>query len=88
MMLAFPKNVVYLDQEKLLFYRLHGKNTLSDAAIIGREQDKMVIRKYLLQQIPTHLKHLVATGTDRLVELEQELFEVRAQLRSKKSNPE
>ncbi len=88
MMLAFPKNVVYLDQEKLLYYRLHGKNTLSDAAVIGREQDKMVIRKYLLQQIPTHLKHLVATGTDRLVELEQELFEVRAQLRSKKSNPE
>lgn len=88
MMLAFPKNVVYLDQEKLLYYRLHGKNTLSDAAIIGREQDKMVIRKYLLQQIPTHLKHLVTTGTDRLVELEQELFEARAQLRSKKSNPE
>lgn len=88
MMLAFPKNVVYLDQEKLLYYRLHGKNTLSDAAVIGREQDKMVIRKYLLQQIPTHLKHLVTTGTDRLVELEQELFEARAQLRSKKSNPE
>ena len=88
MMLAFPKNVVYLDQEKLLYYRLHGKNTLSDAAIIGREQDKMVIRKYLLQQIPSHLKHLVTTGTDRLVELEQELFEARAQLRNKKSNPE
>lgn len=88
MMLAFPKNVVYLYQEKLLYYRLHGKNTLSDAAVIGREQDKMVIRKYLLRQIPTHLKHLVTTGTDRLVELEQELFEARAQLRSKNSNPE
>ncbi len=86
-MLAFPKNVVYLDQEKLLYYRLHGENTLSDAAVVGREQDKAVIRKYLLQQIPTHLKHLVATGTDRLVELEQELFEVRAQFKPEKSNP-
>lgn len=86
-MLAFPKNVVYLDQEKLLYYRLHGENTLSDAAVVGREQDKAVIRKYMLQQIPTHLKHLVAAGTDRLVELEQELFEVRAQFRPKKSIP-
>ncbi len=86
-MLAFSKNVIYLDKEKLLYYRLHGKNTLSDAAVVGREQDKAVIRKYMLQQIPSHLKRLVAAGTDRLVELEQELFEVRAQFRNKKSNP-
>lgn len=84
-MLAFPEKVVYLDREKLLDYRLHGDNTLSDAAIVGREQDKAVIRKYMLEKIPTDLKGVVAAGADRLVELEQELFEVRAAFTKERS---
>lgn len=77
MMLNFPDQVKYLDEEKLLFYRIHGGSTLSEAAVIGREQDKKVIRKYMLEKMPTNLKSIVATGVDRLVELENELFAVR-----------
>jgi len=80
MMLNFPDRVHYLDNEKLLFYRIHGDNTLSEAAIIGREQDKEVIRKYMLERVPPHLKTIVTFGVDRLVELENELFEVRKQM--------
>jgi len=78
-MLAYPAKVVYLHDQKLLYYRLHGDNTLSEAAVIGREQDKAVIRKYLLERLPVPLRPLVAAGADRLVELEKELMEVRKQ---------
>lgn len=77
-MLNYPGQVMYLDKEKLLCYRLHGGSTLSEAAIIGREQDKAVIRQYMLERIPADLKPLVTAGVDRLVELENELAEVRA----------
>lgn len=79
-MLNFPGQVKYLEDEKLLFYRLHGGSTLSEAAIVGREQDKSVIRKYMLEKIPNDLKPIVTTGVDRLVELENELFAVRAEI--------
>jgi len=79
-MLNFPGQVKYLDEEKLLYYRLHGGSTLSEAAIVGREQDKSVIRKYMLEKIPDDLKPIVTTGVDRLVELENELFAVRAEI--------
>lgn len=79
-MLNFPGQVKYLDEEKLLYYRLHGGNTLSEAAIVGREQDKSVIRKYMLEKIPDDLKPIVTTGVDRLVELENELFAVHAEI--------
>jgi len=79
-MLACPDQVVYLHDEKLLYYRIHGGNTLSEGAITGREQDKEVIRKYLMARIPEELKGLVDAGCDRLVELEQELFEVQSSL--------
>ncbi|MBW1956047.1 MAG: glycosyltransferase [Deltaproteobacteria bacterium] len=82
-MLAYPGKVVYLHDEKLLFYRLHGDNTLSEAAVTGREQDKEVIRKYLLEKLPGPLRPLVAAGADRLVELEKELFQVRARFRAR-----
>ncbi len=81
-MLAYPGKVVCLHDQKLLYYRLHGDNTLSEAAVTGREQDKAVIRKYLLERLPVPLRPLVASGVDRLVELEKELMEVRAQLGS------
>ena len=80
MMLAFPGKVQYLADEQLLYYRIHSGNTLGEAAILGREQDKEVIRKYLLARVPENLQQIVAAGTDRLVELEQELSAVRSQL--------
>ena len=80
MMLAFPGEVQYLANEQLLYYRIHSGNTLSEAAILGREQDKDVIRRYMLARIPEDVQQIVAAGTDRLVELEQELSAVRSQL--------
>lgn len=79
-MLACPGRVQYLDSERLLFYRIHGSNTLSEAAIIGREQDQQVIRTYLLAGVPEEVRARVAAGCERLVELEQELTEVRRTL--------
>jgi len=80
MMLAYPDKVQYLSTEKLLYYRIHAGNTLGEAAVLGREQDKEVIKKYLLAAIPEKIRSQVEAGTDRLVELEQELSAVRAQL--------
>jgi hypothetical protein len=83
MMLAFPgQGVQYLDDAKLLYYRIHSGNTLGEAAILGREQDREVIRKYLLARVPDDLRGVVAAGADRLVELEQELTAVRSHLAS------
>lgn len=79
-LLACPGRVRYLESERLLFYRIHGNNTLSEAAISGREQDKHVIRTYLLAALPDAVRPVVAAGCDRLVELEQELAEVRKTL--------
>lgn len=76
-MLACPGRVQYLHDEQLLCYRIHGANTLREAAITGREQDQMVIRKYLLARVPADLQAIVSAGLDRLVELERELSEVR-----------
>ena len=77
MMLAFPDQVYYLASEKLLYYRIHDGNTLGEAAISGREQDQEVIRKYMLARIPEELRPYVNAGSDRLVELQQELNDVR-----------
>jgi glycosyltransferase involved in cell wall biosynthesis len=79
-MLAFPGQVEYVHDRKLLFYRIHSGNTLGEAAILGREQDKKVIRAYMLARVPEQLQGIVGAGADRLVELEQELFEVRSTL--------
>jgi glycosyltransferase involved in cell wall biosynthesis len=80
MMLAHPESVHYLDQEKLLYYRIHQGNTLSEAAITGRQQDLEVIRKYMLAKIPERYRGYAAAGSDRLRALENELHEVRAEL--------
>ena len=80
MLLANPGKVRYLQDEKLLYYRIHAGNTLGEAAIAGRLQDQDLIRKYLLEVIPAAQRSYVAAGTDRLVELEQELQAVRAAL--------
>jgi hypothetical protein len=62
----------------LLFYRIHGGNTLGEAAIAGRQQDQQLIRKYMLAVVPERSRGYVEAGCDRLVELERELGEVRA----------
>ncbi len=77
MLKNFPGRVAYLDDEKLLYYRIHSGNTLGEAAIIGREQDRELIRKYMLEMIPDDYKGYVKAGSDRLVELERELNDVR-----------
>ncbi len=80
MMLAFPGRVQYLDSEKLLYYRIHSGNTLGEAAILGREQDMEVIRRYMLAALPEQYRGLAAAGADRLVDLERELQQVRSEL--------
>lgn len=77
MMLAHPGKVSYMFDEKLLYYRIHDGNTLGEAAIIGREQDQELIKKYMLKRIPDELKQCVDAGSDRIVELEKELNEVK-----------
>lgn len=77
-LLAFPQGVRYLSDEKLLFYRIHGRNTLSRGAVIAREQDQQVIKKYMLARVPAEFRRLIATGSDRLVKLEQELATERS----------
>lgn len=76
----FSDQVRYLDDKKLLYYRIHGGNTLSEAAVKGREQDKTLIRKYMLEAVPEQYRAYIEAGSDRLVELEQELQTVKQQL--------
>lgn len=80
MMNTFPNQVYYADDLQLLRYRIHSGNTLGEAAIIGRVQDQELIRKYLLAVIPDDLRQYVEAGSDRLVELEKELNNVRMQV--------
>ena len=80
MMLAFPGQVHYLADEKLLYYRIHDGNTLGEAAITGREQDQETIKKYMLARISDECRSYAEAGSDRLVELQQELNDVRQTL--------
>lgn len=77
MMLAFPDGVHYLDQEKLLYYRIHSGNTLGEAAITGRLQDQDLIKKYLAAKLPETYDKYILAGAERLIELGQELHEVK-----------
>lgn len=80
MMLAYPMGVHYLADEKLLYYRIHSGNTLGEAAVIGRQQDQELIRKYLAAKVPEECRGFVAAGCARLIELGNELHEVRTML--------
>lgn len=77
MMLAFPEGVHYLDQEKLLYYRIHSGNTLGEAAITGRLQDQDLIKKYMAAKLPEASGKYLLAGAERLIELGQELHEVK-----------
>ncbi len=79
-LLALPGQVAYLENEQLLSYRIHGSNTLKEGAIKARLQDQEVIRKYLGLGLPEDLRARALTGADRLLQLEREMAEVRAQL--------
>lgn len=79
-LLAAESDTVYLHDEKLLHYRIHSANTLSEAAIVGREQDRKIIRQYLLERCPAQTHIYINTAIDRLISLEHELINVRARL--------
>lgn len=84
MMLAFPQGVHYLDQEKLLYYRIHSANTLSEAAVIGRVQDQELITQYMMARIPDSYRDDVRTGAERLIKLGNELHDVKKALEPQK----
>ncbi len=79
-MLAFPSGVQYLADEKLLYYRIHPGNTLGEAAIIGREQDQDVIKKYVTAKVEESSRKYVLAASERLIELGNELHDVRSVL--------
>ena len=79
-LLAAENNTIYLDDEKLLYYRIHDANTLSEAAVTGREQDRQLIRKYLMERCPPDTRAYIDTAINRLIALEHELVEVHAVL--------
>ncbi|MFT5698070.1 MAG: glycosyltransferase involved in cell wall biosynthesis [Desulforhopalus sp.] len=80
MMLMYPEGVHYMENDKLLYYRIHDGNTLGEAAILGREQDQDLISKYTAEKIPAAYRMYAKAGAERLVELGNELHEVRTQL--------
>lgn len=82
---AFPDSVGYLHDEKLISYRLHGSNTLSEAAVVGREQDLMIIRENLLKKCPQSIQDYMNIGIDRLIALEHELVRARVELEAAKA---
>ncbi|MCW5198721.1 glycosyltransferase, partial [Desulfobulbus sp. F3] len=86
MLLAFPGRVRYVDDQKLLYYRIHSGNTLSEAAVKGRLQDLDVIRKYMLAALPEQWRGIAAAGTERLLVLRDELEQVRTEL-AKRTEP-
>ena len=82
LMLSCPGKVHYLSEEKLLYYRIHSGNTLGEAAITGRVQDQELIRKYMLKCIPDEYATRIGAGAARLVELGNELHEVKTAISS------
>ncbi len=84
MMLTYPNSVHYLDQEKLLYYRIHSANTLSEAAITGRVQDQELISKYMAARLPENYRADALTGAERLIELGNELHDVKEALEPQK----
>jgi len=88
LMLACPDKVSYMFDAQLLYYRIHGGNTLSEAAITGREQDLEVIEKYMLASLPEDYRERVLTGANRLRQLEREIHDVKTELAQlKQINP-
>jgi glycosyltransferase involved in cell wall biosynthesis len=88
LLLEAEADTTYLHDEKLLKYRIHGGNTLSEGAITAREQDLGIIRKYMLEKVAPAERDYVKTGVDRLIELERELVDVRREIdRRRRESP-
>lgn len=87
LLLAAEEQTRYLHDRRLLRYRIHTGNTLGEAAITGREQDREVIRKYLLARLPESSRSRAEAGIDRLIALEHELIDVRRQLTRQAAAP-
>ena len=81
LLIAFPGRVHYLHDETLLEYRIHGNNTLSQGALLAREQNRDLVLKYMLLGLPESSRVRARTGAKRLAELERELESVRRQMR-------
>lgn len=81
LLLAFPGQVAYVEDDELILYRIHGANTLKQGAVTAREQDLALIRKYALLGVDPASRSRVETAIDRTVELNRELDEVRRALR-------
>ncbi len=80
MISLYTDRVSYVHDRQLLYYRIHGGNTLGEAAIIGREQDMELIERYMLASVPEQYHSRISAGSQRLVALERELQAVRHQL--------
>lgn len=87
LLLEAESDTRYLHDERLLKYRIHSGNTLGEAAIVGREQDREIIRKYLLARLPEDVRDYASTGVQRLIALEHELIDVRRRLEQSRSRP-
>ncbi len=87
LLLEAEQDSVYLRDERLLRYRIHAGNTLSEAAITGREQDREVIRRYLFARLQEPGLGYARTAVDRLIALEHELIQVRRQLNPPSAPP-
>ncbi len=86
-MLEYPIGVHYLADQKLLYYRIHDGNTLSEAAITGREQDLEIIEKYMQAKMPEQYQDYAKTGARRLRKLENEIHEVKTELSKGAATP-
>lgn len=80
LLLSFAKEVQYLSDEKLLYYRIHSGNTLGEAAILGREQDQNLILNYMAESLPLEYQNQVTIAGKRLITLGDELHEVKRQM--------
>ncbi len=80
LLLAFPQGVHYLHSDRLVCYRIHGGNTLGEAAVTGRRQDQELISRYMSAAVPEEYRSRVQTGAARLVTLGDELHQVQQQL--------
>lgn len=84
----FEENTCYLDSEKLIQYRLHNSNTISQAAITGREQDREIIRKAIMTKFQGSAQKYLEVGINRLITLEHELVQVHKELEQTKLDKE
>ncbi|MDC0949063.1 glycosyltransferase family A protein, partial [Gammaproteobacteria bacterium] len=80
LLMEFEPSTHYLEDQRLLDYRIHGGNTLGEAAITGRQQDLALISRYTAARLDGDARRWVEQGVSRLNTLHNELADVNAQL--------